>query len=265
MIGITKHTLAATVGGLFLGLASVNSSASEQVQDDWEVKVGAGVLVADLPWQGVDNEFALIPMADIKKGNWFSNEDATIGYQFLNIKDVFSAYAGLGYRNEGYDSLFGDNSSNSKVFEGYDAPDGELALNYGAKFLWFGLSGHTDLSDESDATNFTFSAEVPLYESAYGFGISAQAQVRWLDADYVNTVYGISGQNINASVGRTAYHTDDNALNVTFGLNAYYQLTPEITLIGSVSRTELDDEISKSPLVGDDTMDVAFIGALYQF
>ncbi|MCG7534937.1 MipA/OmpV family protein [Pseudoalteromonas sp. OOF1S-7] len=265
MIGITKHTIAVAAGGLCLGLASLCSSASEQEQDDWDVKVGAGILVADLPWQGVDNEFALVPMAEIKKGKWFSNEDATIGYQFLNIQDVFSTYAGLGYRNEGYDSLFGDTSSSSKVFEGYDAPDGELVLNYGAKFLWFGLSGHTDLSDESDATNFTFSAEVPLYESANGFGISVQAQVRWLDADYVNTVYGISGKNINASVGRMAYQTDDNAVNVTFGLNAYYQLTPEMTLIGSVSRTELDDVISKSPLVGDDTMDVAFIGALYQF
>ncbi|KAF7785924.1 hypothetical protein PRUB_a0334 [Pseudoalteromonas rubra] len=264
MNGITKHNVVRALG-LCLAITSVCSHAEEPANDDWDVKMGAGVLVADLPWQGGKSEFALAPMADIKKGNWFSNEDSTIGYQFLNINDVFSAYAGLGYRNEGYDSLFGDNSSDSKVFEGYDAPDGELVLNYGAKFLWFGLSGHTDLSDESDATNFALSAEVPLYESSQGFGISAQAQVRWLDSDYVNTVYGISGKNINASVGRTAYQTDDNAINVTFGLNAYYQITPEITLIGSVSRTELDDVISKSPLVGDDTMDVAFIGAMYQF
>lgn len=264
MIGIFKNS-AVMAGGLFLSLASMYSNATEQGQDDWEVKIGAGALVADLPWKGVGNEFAIVPMADIKKGNWFSNEDSTIGYQFLNLNDTFTAYAGLGYRNEGYDSLFGDTSSNSKVFDGYEAPDGELVLNYGAKFLWFGVSGHTDLSDESDATNFALSAEVPLYESAYGFGISAQAQVRWLDSDYVNTVYGISGKNINASVGRTAYQTNDSAVNVTFGLNAYYQLTPEITLIGSVSRTELDSVISKSPLVGDDTMDVAFIGALYTF
>ncbi|ASD67544.1 MipA/OmpV family protein [Pseudoalteromonas piscicida] len=240
------------------------SHAIEPPSDEWQVRLGGGAAAADLPWKGIESELISIPIIDIQKGNWFINKDSLIGYRFPITEDL-SVYSGLGYRQDGYDGVFRDAKSEDEVFEGYDAPDGDITVNYGITYLWFTLAGHSDISDNSDSTTATFSVSIPLYNNGRGFKVSAVGNVEWQQSDYVNYIYGVSGKNIDISRGRLGYLTTDDAVNYSAGLTVHYQLKTQLSLVGGITRTKLDDVIANSPLLDRDTSDLAYAGLVYQF
>ncbi|MEJ6473009.1 MipA/OmpV family protein [Pseudoalteromonas piscicida] len=244
--------------------ASAFCHAIEPQSDEWQVRLGGGAAAADLPWKGVDSELISIPIIDIQKGNWFINKDSLIGYRFPITEDI-SVYSGLGYREDGYDGVFRDAKSEDEIFTGYDSPDGDVTVNYGITYLWFTLSGRSDVSNNSDSTTAALSVSIPFYNNGRGFKVSIVGSAEWQQSDYVNYIYGISGDNVDVSRGRVGYLTSDDAINISAGITAHYQLKTQLSLVGGITRTKLDDVIADSPLLDRDTSDVAYAGLVYQF
>jgi outer membrane protein len=238
-------------------ITSPDSRASRADDSEWEVALGAGAINSSNPWKGAGDQIALIPFVDIRKGNWHVNGDDLIGYH-TQIDDSWSASLGIGFRDDGYDSddLVLNHIKSHQVFDGYDTPDTETVVNYGISYGWISLGGSRDVSGNSDAYSASLSTEIPIYQAGSRVSISAIASVDWYGSSYVNYYYGISGNQIDDSVGRVKYHTGD-ATNVSIGISASYKISDLWSVMGILSRTKLDDSIVDSPLIDADYVDSA--------
>jgi outer membrane scaffolding protein for murein synthesis (MipA/OmpV family) len=238
-------------------ITSPDSGASQDDDSEWKVALGAGAIDISTPWKGADNQVALIPIIDIRKGNWHFNGDDLIGYH-TQIDDSWSASLGIGFRDDGNDSddLWLKDTKSHQVFDGYDTPDAETVVNYGITYGWISVGGSRDVSGNSDAYSAGLSAEIPIYQTGNQFSISTIASMNWYDSSYVNYYYGISGNQIDDSVGRVKYHTGD-ATNFSIGISASYQISDLWSVMGILSRTKLDDSIVDSPLIDSGYTDSA--------
>ena len=237
--------------------ASPDSRADQTVDPEWEIALGAGAINVSSAWKGAGNQVLLFPLIDIRKGNWHFNGDDLIGYH-TQIGDSLSASVGLGFRSDGYDS---DDFSLNKVkdhevFDGYHTPDTETVVNYGLTYGWISLGGSYDISGKSDAHSASLSSEIPIYQAGNRFSINAVASIDWYDDGYVNYYYGISGNQIDNSVGRSEYHSGA-ATNLEIGISVSYQISDRWSAMGIMSRTKLDDSIVDSPLTDSKYIDSA--------
>jgi outer membrane protein len=236
---------------------SPDSTANQTGDSEWEVALGAGAIAVSTPWKGAGHQVALVPFIDMRRGNWHFNGDDLIGYH-TQIGDSLSASVGLGFRSDGYDSdgLWLNKMKDHQVFDGYNTPDTETTVNYGITYGWVSLEGSRDVSGKSDANSTSLSAEIPIYQVGKRLSINAIASVDWYDDSYVNYYYGISGKQIDDSVGRTKYHSGD-ATNFAIGVSGSYQISDRWSVMGILSRTKLDDSIVDSPLTDSDYMNSA--------
>jgi outer membrane protein len=236
---------------------SPESRASRAGDSEWEVAFGAGAIAVSTPWKGANDQVALVPFIDMRRGNWHVNGDDLIGYH-TQIGESLSASVGVGFRSDGYDSdgLWLNKMKGHQVFDGYNTPDTETIVNYGITYGWISLGGSRDVSGRSDANSASLSAEIPIYQAGKRLSISANASVDWYDDSYVNYYYGISGKQIDDSVGRIKYQSGE-ATNLAIGISASYQISDHWSVMGILSRTKLDDSIVDSPLTDSDYMDSA--------
>lgn len=236
-----------------------NAMAQAQHSSDWNLAVGVGAMVVSAPWKGANNQVALVPNFDISKGNWHFNGDDLIGYQ-VQLNESWGASVGLGVRADGYDGdgVWLNKLKRHPVFDGYKEPDTEAVVNYGISYRWLALHASTDVSNNSDATSASLSAAYPLVQMTDGLTVTATASIDWYDAEYVNYYYGVAGNQVNTSVGRTAYRAGA-ATNYGLGVSAAYPISDRWTVMGMLSRTKLDDPIINSPLVDSKYQDVAVV------
>ena len=75
--------------------------------------------------------------------------------------------------------------------------------------------------------------------------------------------YGIEGQQIENSTGRIAYQ-GKAAVNYEAGLSGLYLINRRWIIIGSLSRTRLDDVITNSPLIEKRYQNKALMVFVYQ-
>ena len=245
------------VAALAAAATSPDSRASQAGDPEWEVALGTGAINVSSAWKGADDQIELVPFIDIRKGNWHFNGDDLVGYH-TQIGDSLSASIGLGFRSDGYDSgnLSFNKVKKHRVFDGYRAPDTETIFNYNIRYGWLSLGGSHDISGKSDAYSANLSAEVPIYQAGYRLSINAIASVDWYDDSYVNYYYGISGKQIDDSVGRIGYHAGA-ATNLEVGISVSYLINDRWSVMGIMSRTKLDDSIVDSPLIDSDYVDSA--------
>lgn len=257
----SKNLLTALLSGAAFATSGIalDALAQEDQSSDWNLELGAGVLAISAPWQGANNQVALVPYFDFSKGNWHFNWDDLIGYQ-VQLNESWTTSVGLGIRADGYDSdgIWLNKLKQHSVFDGYREPDTEAVINLGTSYHWLELDVSTDVSNKSDATSASLSAVHPVFQLTNGLSISATASIDWYDAKYVNYYYGVAGDQVNTSVGRTAYRAA-NATNYELGVSAAYPITDRLTVIGMLSRTKLDDPIVISPLVDSKYQDLAAV------
>lgn len=239
-------------------------SVSAQAQD-WEFQAGLGVFTGKEIWKGVDSNTGIAPIFFAKYGQWSFGEDGIVSYHFIE-QDDFGFSMGVNYRDDTYDSdgLVSSKTSKDKVFEGYKSPDGDITVTATAYWDMLSVSLEQDVSGNSKGLTADLGINVPIYTVGEDFMLEASAGVNWQSSNYVDYVYGISGKQIDVSKGRTAY-APGSATNYSVGLSAFYQLNRDWTLMASVDYTKLDDKIAKSPLVGEDKVTTAFVGAIYSF
>ena len=99
---------------------SADAGTNGAENSEWDVSLGAGALNVSTPWKGADDQIALIPLIDIRKGNWHFNGDDLIGYH-AQVGGAWGVSVGLGFRDDDYDSedLQLNKQGKSQIFQGY--------------------------------------------------------------------------------------------------------------------------------------------------
>lgn len=92
--------------------------------------------------------------------------------------------------------------------------------------------------------------------------ISPYITAKWLDADMVNYYFGVSP--IESRPDLPAYSAGD-AVNLEWGVNTWYQMTPRLFAFGNLGVVSLDSAIFASPLVEEDSAAAVFVGGGYLF
>ncbi len=246
------------------GIVPSACAQHEHVDLQSDVRIGVGLMGASTAWTGNNTDVSLVPFFDASIGNWHFNGDNPIGYQ-VELSESWSISAGIGMRNDGYDSnpFTLSKLSGHQVFDDYDKPDTEVIANYGVTWGWLAFDASRDISNSSESNTVSLSAEFPVYQSATGFRLSTRVSMDWYDSNYVNYYYGVANEQANDSVGRVAYQSSA-ALNYEWGINATYRLSERWMMMGSISRTKLDNNIFSSPLIDSDFRDSAVLLLMFQ-
>ena len=249
------------ISSLFLAAAFSSSSQAA----DLEGMVGIGAGYVDLPWKGQDKFATAMPFVSLEYGNWELFSKGLVAYNWINHEE-FSLYTGLDYRDDTYDADDLTNSEKSKdpVFDGYKSPDGDATFRAGGHWKWFSLDVQQDISDHSEGLTVDAGIEIPLLQYQERFVVSASAGVHWGSSKYANYVYGITGNQVDVSKGRTEYQPG-SITNYSIGLSAHYMIDQNWAVIGGVSYSKLDEKIEKSPLIDSDEIQLAYVAVAYNF
>ena len=137
-------------------------------------------------------------------------------------------------------------------FDGYGDRDPSIMAGFNMGFnkgrFRAEMAALKDVSDNSEGTKLQAQIGYTFLANEH-YTLSASAKVESLDDDMVGYYY----------------ESFESATNYSVSLIGTYRLSPKWTLMGAVSTTSLDDEISDSDIVDDDTPTMALIGATYSF
>jgi outer membrane scaffolding protein for murein synthesis (MipA/OmpV family) len=239
--------------------------AYAEPETEWQFTAGVGVSTSQQPWLDAKSLTSGFPILEASYGQWNFFGNGFITYTFLEQED-FAISAGLDYRDEGFGNSFSTRKTSSKnpVFDGYQTPNGEVTANVNIKWHRFSASIQQDISNTSKGTVIEAALELPLYDSSDKFSVSSNVGVRWLNNDYVQHLYGITGEQINNTVGRTEYIAS-SALVPVLSIQANYVVTKNWLINSGAKLVKLDDSISDSPLVGRKEIVQLFIAGVYIF
>lgn len=245
--------------------SSLYAQSTPDEQSQWNVKLGAGVMAKSQAWKGINTQVATIPYVEVNIGHWYFDVENPITYK-LEVNSFSALYAGIGLRSDHYEAA--DVELNPKqeanIFKGYQAPHTETLINYGASLGLLSLDASHDISNNSKSNTLALTVEVPVFEGATGFNIATLLSADWMDANYVNYYYGVSGSQTDNSVGRGHYHTS-SAINYELAIQAMYPVTDQWILLGKLSHALLANEITESPLIDLHHQDFLGLLAVYQF
>jgi outer membrane scaffolding protein for murein synthesis (MipA/OmpV family) len=241
------------------------AEALDDVSPAWNLEIGSGMVIDSQAWKGMKAEVAIIPYVAASYGNWFFNGETPIGYR-APVNDWSSVYVAIGVRYEGYErnDFAITSSSRDIVFKGYDKPDEEAVISYGASAGWLSIDASRDVSNNSESNTVSLSLELPLYENRAGFRVATSISADWMDSNYVNYYYGVARGQVDDSVGRSRYHAN-SALNYGVAVTAMYPISDRWLLLAELSHTSLASEISNSPLIDTDQQHAFSILTIYRF
>ncbi|GAA0373195.1 hypothetical protein GCM10009092_41740 [Bowmanella denitrificans] len=219
--------------------------------DNWTLSVGGGAIVHETPWKDMPVQYAVLPYIDAEYGRWhFGMQSGIFQYRLSDEQWPVALSAGLDYRDEGYDSMFNfnDDLSDDPVFDGYHAPDGEVAARLDMNWQHLSATVSQDVSDKSKGTSASLIYMYPVYQGNRGVQVKLGGGFRWLSDKYADYLYGINGDNINPAQGRFAYQADA-ATNYQASVQLIYPFAAQWAVNAQLTHERLDDSIKQSPLV----------------
>ncbi len=237
-------------------------------QDSWwdaftyEVKgsLGAGAIISEKPYEGVDTEVYVIPFARLYYRNFFF-EGTRLGYELYKTEDIkFSPI--LQWRFDGYEE---DDSDTLAGMDDRDMTlDGGAEVEFKTEFGMLRLSWVADLLSEHQGHEFEvgFSRRISNAFAVEGLSVIPNVSASYLSSDLADYYYGVrSGESI---AGRPAYNTG-SGINYSAGVNIIYVLAEKWDLIAGFEYTWLDDDIQDSPIVSEDGIFSFLAGVAYKF
>lgn len=244
------------VAGFILVICSSTTSAqptmgpqapSDQVR--WEFGVMASIL--ETPWKGLSAQTTALPFVNAEVGNWRFGPKYGIAQYQINL-DAVQYGLGVGYRDESYESdwIPGFKTSDAPELDGYKSGGGDLTLLASVRYQRLAFRLEQDISDNSNGLTAEAKIEHPLFGRGLGWNLKAHGGIYWQSEGYVQHLYGISGSNIDAAEGRTAY-APESALNPFVGINTSYIFDRQWGVHGFYRFERLDSTITDSPIVDE--------------
>ncbi|NMP30289.1 MipA/OmpV family protein [Thalassotalea sp. M1531] len=244
---------------LALGLASASAFAASTVGEMSEIPSTAaeskkgfhgqiGLGVANLPEYvgGDETESIALPLINVSYNDRFYFKFNKLGGWFYKSDKGFRV-GGLITTHRGYDAKdipdtynwVGDRDDSIMAGVNVVYRRGKFASEVG--YL-------SDVSDESDGAKFYVQASYTFLANRT-YTLTAMGKIESQDEDLVGYYYG----------------NNESATNATIGLIGTYKLSDRWSLLGAVTATSLGDEIADSPIVEDDSYNMALVGATYSF
>jgi outer membrane protein len=247
---MSVRTTAIRILGAFLPLAVLAQPATAagpngaDSSDPWQVAVGGGVY--DSPkFPGSDSDHALpLPYFDIRYGdNWFLDAVDGLGFKAGgNENGWFSLSAGpdLTHRNESDDSRLtglGDVHYAGRVW---------VKSGYSFRRFTATAAVGTDITGKGQGSI----AEVEFFAHHYPsdrWAIDDGTGLRWANAEYTRTFFGISAQQ-SAQSGLRQYSAGSGLASVDAFVRVRYAITDDWMLVSRLTWTRLEGDAIDSPI-----------------
>jgi outer membrane scaffolding protein for murein synthesis (MipA/OmpV family) len=218
--------------------------------------LGAGLRLSGAQFAGDDVDVDLVPLY-LYEGRWLFAHGTEFGAHLFRNENI-SVQALARYRFTRLDA------EDSEFFAGLEdrrqTVDGGVAVEFRGGWGELQADWVTDMLDRHNGEEINLT-----YRYRWDVGnwmISPFVTLAFQDDDLTGYYYGVAAE--DAAPGRPAY-TPGNARNFTYGFNAWYQLTEHVFLFGNGSLQTFDSTIQNSPLVEEDLVATAFVGAGYLF
>ncbi len=218
--------------------------------------LGGGLRISTGPYLGDEVDLDLVPLY-LYAGRFLYAHGTEFGAHLLR-NESFSVNALARYR---FTSLDPDDS---ELLAGLD--EREQTIDGGVSVQWRGKWGElggdwvTDLRSRHEGEEFNFTYRYRWDVGSWMF--SPFVTLTLQNDDVTGYYYGVSAE--EATPERPAYDPG-NARNFTYGVNAWYQLTDHVFLFGNAGLETLGSSIQNSPIVEEDLLASAFVGAGYLF
>lgn len=143
----------------------------------------------------------------------------------------------------------------------------DRALESGVRFSMgnFNIAALTDISATHDGQRVDANYAFALATGNSRWNVVPAAGVEWQSDDYSNYYYGVSGAESARTGGAVATYDASDSWNAYIKADTTYQIDKHWSLVGSAKYTWLDDEISDSAMVDEDSYGQLTFGVKYAF
>ena len=224
--------------------------------------VGTGVGVSNSPYKGAEDKTYPVPLLDVNYGNFYI-KGITPGYTFfkgeeLSLSVFLDPLAGFPIKakdmGDGYTNI--DNRDlQAMVGLRADLNTGVAGIKTGAS-VQFGEHG-------SEAKLSAFRP----YNINNKFILVPGIYVKGFSGDYSDYYFSVTSDEVNKSrIDKlTKEYKADTAYSIGINLSAEYKYNEKVSFIGILGVEKFSNEVTDSPIVNDNPLFVASIGAKYFF
>jgi outer membrane protein len=224
------------------------------------LQAGAGVVVIQRPYKGIDPKVIGIPFIMYEGKDW-SFRGTRFDYK-LAKDGPWTVKGLLRLRMEGYDE---DDSSALKGMDDRDITlDAGLCFAYSKRWGTVSIDAVTDTLGENKGQEISLSYSKPMVKP-FGFKklfMAPFAGVEWRTSSLNNYYYGVRPG--EATAQRPAYNAGDDA-NIFIGLTGNYQMNEQWSIFGLFKNQWIGDEIRESPIVNKGYVITVVSGLIYSF
>ncbi|MEH6617407.1 MAG: MipA/OmpV family protein [Porticoccus sp.] len=236
-----------------MAVAMTQTAVAEQ---NYKNSVGLGVAKSSGVYLDYDNDATAVPIISYQRGNFYI-KGTEIGYK---IWDNGTTLAVIGNFN-----LYEFDSDESDQLRQLDDRDGSFEGGARLTLGDLNLVVVTDLSDEHDGQRLDLNYGFPFNGRNKSWNVIPAVGVEWQSDDYTDHYYGVSAAESARTGGMIATYEADSAVNPYLKVDGHYRLSNRWNLVGSAKYVSLDDEISDSTMVEDDSFGVIMVGFSYRF
>lgn len=245
---------------IIFGVLAVTLSTMTLAENKYGI--GAGVGISNSIYKGFENKAYPVPLLDVNYGNFyikgitpgyffFKDEnlslsifvDPTAGFP-IKAKDIGSGYININDRD--FQAMFGLRA---------DLETGIAGIRMGAS-VQFGEHG----------TEAKLSAFKPCNINDQ-FTLVPGVHIKGFSGDYADYYFGVTSDEVNrSSTDKLAKeYKADTATSFGITLTVDYKYNQKISFIGILGVEKFSNEITDSPIVNDNPLFIASIGAKYFF
>lgn len=239
--------------------AGTDQKPQERSGEEIGLFVGAGVLLADKPFVGVDPKVYPLPFY-MYRGKAFSIRGLSASYEFL-ADEGWAVRALVGLRMDGYEA------NDSSDLDGMS--DRRYSLDAGAE-LWLENSwGNVSLQGLTDALSVHHGHEATLtysrrFRRVFGrekLALRPMVGVSWRSDNLNNYYYGVRAK--EARPGRPQYKSGES-INPFAGIGLDYRLAERWSIFAMFRHEWLPNEITDSPIIDQDNVISVILGLVYR-
>ena len=250
------------------------SAQPENDSEEWSFRVGGGAIWAPAFSGSSDYQLMIVPSIRLNYGaTFFASLEQGIGYNF-EINSEWTAGPLIKFdfgRDADGNSPFRVSGSKSKALVGFKDIDSTIQVGVFAQFdrdswstkieLLQGMNGHEGLIAD---ISIDYKIQLGGSEAQPGppLFITTGPRLRWADADYTNTYYGITAADSLGS-GLPTYTAAGGVTSFGWGFSVVMPLSQQMAIVGFAGIDKLVGDAADSPLIIQRGSENQFSGGVF--
>jgi len=234
------------------------SALDRSLRADTNIGLGFTTSVAQRPFIGVDNQSTSLPYVVFGYKNFYI-EGLNVGYKLLDKQDMSVEFLATPRFYE-VKSTFADNGELNGIGETRPTYLFGVSAQYRLKPATLTLQALADIP-ESEGNEIIATAS-KAFKLGPAFTIVPAVGVTYQDADLVDHFYGVQANEVAAN--RNEY-SGNGSTNYHLSLTTIWDAGKHIQLLGQVKYEALGSGITDSPIVDEDSIVTAVVGAVFLF